>query len=76
LWNAFARRKKWEHPLLNSCTFLIDTNKDGTVSSQEKAHYSLMHPEVATDSTSQNYISQGSLSEYQGGISAILNISA
>ncbi|MEI8132497.1 MAG: hypothetical protein WCG34_08685 [Leptolinea sp.] len=55
----------------------MDTNKDGTVSDQEKAQYLLTHPEeAAQDTGSNNYTNQGNLSENKGGLSAVLNLSA
>lgn len=55
----------------------MDTNKDGTVSSQEKTAYLLVHPEeAAKDTESMNYNGQGNQSENQGGLSAIINLSA
>jgi hypothetical protein len=55
----------------------MDTNKDGSVSAQEKAAYMLIHPEdIAKETESMNYSGQGNPIENQGGLSAILNLSA
>jgi hypothetical protein len=55
----------------------MDTNKDGTVSSQEKAAYLLVNPEEAIkDTESINYIGKSNQPEDQGILGAIINLSA
>jgi hypothetical protein len=55
----------------------MDTNKDGTVSAQEKAAYLVVHPEDAAQNTeSTNYNGNGKNPENQVGLPSIINLSA
>ncbi|NMB55880.1 MAG: hypothetical protein GYA15_14390 [Leptolinea sp.] len=55
----------------------MDLNKDGTVTASERALYLKMHPnEMELEDYTQNYSSQGQITEMTGGSTSLLDLAA